>query len=192
MRNKLLTYLYSADAIIRLLIKSHKFYCNIRVAGGRLDLQVEGKLTLPSKCILTFINGSKHSTLGINRNCKISVYKEATLDFLGQFGMSNAVIVATKRIVIGKNVMIGGGTTIVDSDFHSLDYHDWFSPCDFENMKSKEVVIGDNVFIGMNTTILKGVNVGDGAVIAAGSVVTRDIPKGQVWGGNPAKFIRNR
>ena len=61
--------------------------------------------------------------------------------------------------------------------------------------KYKDVVkfgfieIGDNCFIGANTTILCNVTIGDNCVIGACSLVTKNIPSGQVWGGNPAKFI---
>jgi len=58
-------------------------------------------------------------------------------------------------------------------------------------MISKPVTIGDNVFIGMNSIILKGVNIGNNVRIAAGSVVTKSIPANQIWGGNPAAFIKN-
>lgn len=50
--------------------------------------------------------------------------------------------------------------------------------------------IGDNVAIGSNATIMGGVSIGDNAVIGAGAVVTKDVPPGEVWVGNPAKFLR--
>lgn len=55
-----------------------------------------------------------------------------------------------------------------------------------------KVTIGNRVFIGMNTLIVKAVSIGDNAVIGAGSVVTKDIPAGEIWAGNPARFIRKR
>ena len=55
-----------------------------------------------------------------------------------------------------------------------------------------EVHIGKNVFIGLNTIITNAVTIGDRAVIGAGSIVTKNIPEGEVWAGNPARFIRNR
>ena len=88
--------------------------------------------------------------------------------------------------------MIGGGCTIVDTDFHSLNPLDWFTFKDDANRVSKEVVIGDNVFIGMKTIILKGVHVGNNVVIGAGSVVTKDIPDNEIWAGNPARFIKKK
>lgn len=55
-----------------------------------------------------------------------------------------------------------------------------------------KVAIGNDVFIGAHTVICKPVTIGDHAVVAAGSVVTKDIPPGQIWGGVPARFIKNR
>ena len=55
-----------------------------------------------------------------------------------------------------------------------------------------DVKIGNGCFIGMNTIIANSVTIGDGAVIGAGSIVTKDIPAGEVWAGNPAKFIKKR
>ncbi len=140
---------------------------------------------------LTMVNTARHSTLGNNKRCKFVVYANASLIIGNKVGMSNVVLVATKSITIGNNVMIGGGTQIVDSDFHSLNPVHWHTFEDEKNMVSLPVVIGDHVFIGMNTIILKGVVVGNNVVIAAGSVVSKDIPDDQIWGGNPAKFIRH-
>lgn len=190
--SRFLLYLYSALTIFRLYRATGRIYKNVRAVGGFVDINIKGKLYLTDNARITFVNDSKHSTLGIARPCKLYVYKNAELLFHGQFGMSNAVIVATKKIDIGCNVMIGGGVTIVDSDFHSLDYNDWFSEKDSANMNSKEVYIGNNVFIGMNSLILKGVHIGDGAIIAASSVVSCDIPNNEVWGGNPARKIKSR
>ena len=55
-----------------------------------------------------------------------------------------------------------------------------------------KVTIGKDAFIGMNSLIVNSVEIGEGAVVAAGSVVTRDIPAWEIWGGNPARFIRKR
>jgi len=55
-----------------------------------------------------------------------------------------------------------------------------------------EVHIGAHVFIGMNTLIISSVSIGDRAVIGAGSVITKDIPSGEVWVGNPARFLKRR
>lgn len=153
-------------------------------------LDIKGKFSCYGN--LYIVNTVEDSVLGVARPCKFKVYPKASLTFKGRCGMSNTVIVAAQSITIGDNVMIGGGCTIVDTDFHTMDYTKWFSPKDEEQMARNEVVIGDNVFLGANCFILKGVHIGDGAVLAAGSVVTKDVPANQIWGGNPAKFIKNR
>ena len=54
------------------------------------------------------------------------------------------------------------------------------------------IVIGDDVWIGSRSLIMKGVHIGNGAIIAAGSVVTKDVPAYEIWGGNPAHFLKSR
>jgi acetyltransferase-like isoleucine patch superfamily enzyme len=140
---------------------------------------------------LVMVNLAKYSTLGKNNKCKFVVSNNAQLIVGNKVGMSNAVIVATKSITIGNNVMIGGGVTIVDSDFHSLNPSHWHTIEDEKNMKSSEVIIKNNVFIGMDSIILKGVTIESNVIIAAGSVVSKNIPENQIWGGNPAVFIKH-
>ena len=140
---------------------------------------------------LIMVNSSRYSTLGKNNRCKFVVSAGASLVIGNKVGMSNTTIVATKSIKIGNNVMIGGGVTIVDSDFHSLNPLHWHTNDDLENMVSLPVEIKDNIFIGMDSIILKGITIGNNVVIAAGTVVTKNIPDNQIWGGNPAQFIRN-
>jgi acetyltransferase-like isoleucine patch superfamily enzyme len=59
-------------------------------------------------------------------------------------------------------------------------------------IEAAPISIEDDVWIGANVIILKGITVGRGSVIGAGSVVTRSIPPGQIWVGNPARFVRSR
>jgi hypothetical protein len=139
---------------------------------------------------LIMVNNQKFSTLGKANKCKLTVYSGASLILGNNIGMSNTTIVATKHIEFGNRVMIGGGVTIVDCDFHSMNSKLWFTSDDELEMKSLSVKIGNNVFIGMDSIILKGVIIGDNVRIAAGSVVTKSIPDNQIWGGNPAKFIK--
>lgn len=57
-------------------------------------------------------------------------------------------------------------------------------------LKFGKINIGSNCFIGCRSIIMPGVTIGDYSIVAAGSVVTKDIPSGEIWGGNPAKFIQ--
>ncbi len=104
-------------------------------------------------------------------------------------GISNSVIVAYHSVIIGKNVLIGGSCKIYDTDFHSLDLQNRMEH-PLEDISSKPVVIEDGVFLGAHCIILKGVTIGEGSIIGAGSVVTKAIPAGEIWAGNPARFIR--
>lgn len=87
-------------------------------------------------------------------------------------------------ITIGNYVHITGDCVILS---HYVDVSEKLN-----HWTSGPVVIGNHVFIGMKTIIAKSVTIGDGAVVGAGSVVTKDIPKGEIWGGVPAKFIKKR
>lgn len=102
-------------------------------------------------------------------------------------GLSNVTIFANESITIGNNVTIGGNAKIYDSDFHWLDLQRRLNE---KGGETKPVEIKAGVFIGAHAIILKGVTVGEGSIIGAGSVVTKSIPAGEIWAGNPAKFIR--
>lgn len=79
---------------------------------------------------------------------------------------------------------------IFDTDFHSLDWRDRKDGTDITKRKKASVVIKDLAFIGAHSIILKGVTIGEKSIVGAGSVVAKDIPDGEVWAGNPAKFVR--
>jgi acetyltransferase-like isoleucine patch superfamily enzyme len=88
-------------------------------------------------------------------------------------------------------VKIGGNVVIYDTDFHSLNPLERnHIPENLNSLQAKPVLIKKGVFIGAHSIILKGVTLGENAVIGAGSVVTRDVPSNEVWAGNPAKFIK--
>lgn len=87
-------------------------------------------------------------------------------------------ILYPERITVGKETIIGYNTTILTHEYLIEEY------------RLGDVVIGDRVMIGANTTILPGVTIGDGAVVAAGSVVSRDVLPGQFVGGNPLRVLK--
>lgn len=97
---------------------------------------------------------------------------------------------AYEMISIGKNCLIAANTQIFDSNRHALSFNAPEMRLNPTN-DSKPVIIEDNVWIGSNTIVLPGVTIGSGSVIAAGSVVTKDIPPFSLSGGNPAKIIRS-
>ena len=100
-------------------------------------------------------------------------------------------ITSTNSIKIGNNVLTGKWVTITDNSHGETDIDTLrIEPLLREITSKGPVVIGDNVWIGDKATILPGVTIGDGAVIAANAVVTKDVPAYSVVGGNPAKIIK--
>ena len=96
------------------------------------------------------------------------------------------VISVEQRVEIGCNCLIAEETKIFDNNSHAVDWRD-------RNMTKKDVapiIIENDVWIGMNSIILKGVRIGQGAVVAAGAVVTKDVPPRVIVGGNPAKVLK--
>lgn len=136
-------------------------------------------------------NGIKGNPIGSYRKCTIFVDKNANLVIGNNVGISQTALICHKLIIIGNYVKIGGGVSIFDTDFHSIDPTSRKSKDDIQNRKEKPVIIKDNAFIGAHSIILKGVTIGENSIVGAGSIVTKSIPDNQIWAGNPAKFIRN-
>lgn len=114
------------------------------------------------------------------------VGKDAELSIGDGTGISNTAITCMTKVEIGKQCLIGSGCKIYDTDFHALE---WYARSSKENVKRAPIKIKDGAFIGADAIILKGVTVGKGSVVGAGAVVTKSIPDGEVWAGNPAKYM---
>lgn len=113
----------------------------------------------------------------------ISIHSKAKLQ-IGDYTRINGVHIAAKSsIILGKNVRIGPYTIIMDSDFHDIQEHS-------VEGKSEPIVIGDNTWIASRVIILKGVTIGEGCVIAAGAVVTKNVPPYSMVAGVPAVVIK--
>jgi acetyltransferase-like isoleucine patch superfamily enzyme len=116
----------------------------------------------------------------------------------GNTYIGKSQIICAKKIEIGDNVLIAWGCTIVDHNSHSLsaiqrakDVSDWYvNRKDWSDVARRPIKIGNNVWIGFNSIILKGVTIGEGAIVGAGSIVTKDVEPYTVVAGNPAKLIR--
>ncbi|TRZ45017.1 acyltransferase [Robertkochia solimangrovi] len=157
------------------------------IINGRIIIFGTGKLQLSG---LVKINSSLNANpIGGDQRTIFRILPGAELSIGDQTGISNSTFVCQDKITIGKNVRIGGGTKIYDTDFHSLDASLRSNP-KTDIPKTRPVLIQDGAFIGGHSIILKGSNIGKNAIIGAGSVVTGTIPDNEIWGGNPVKFIR--
>lgn len=115
--------------------------------------------------------------------CKYGELKVGSDTFIG----SGSVIAAREKIVIGCDGLIGEGVTIRDQDHGTqLDGQAYR----LQPYRTAPIIIGHNVWIGARASILRGVSIGDNAVIGANSVVVSDVPEGAVVAGAPAQIIK--
>lgn len=128
-----------------------------------------------------------------NRNAKVSIGNRT---FIG----NNTTLYVFDEVNVGDDVMLSWGITVMDTNAHSLksdermkDVADWMKGPAFKNwdvVDHKKIYIKNKAWIGFNSIVLKGVTIGEGAIIAAGSVVTKDVAPFTIAGGNPATFIK--
>lgn len=137
------------------------------------------------------ISRSYRYAFNIFPQSKFRTYSKSAKIIIGDgVGLNSTAIIARSRTVsIGNYTLIGGNCQIMDTDGHPLwpPESRWYYPGDEHDAP---VMIGHNVFIGLNVIILKGATIGDNTVIAAGSVVTGEIPPNVLAAGVPARVIR--
>lgn len=144
----------------------------LRCEKGVRILKINGKINLGNKVFLH--RGVKLSASGSEGVAEINIGD-------GSYIGDRTEIHSGSGVNIGKGVLIAWNCNIIDRDYHKFES---------EKERVSPVNIGDHVWIGLGSTILKGVTIGSGAVVAAGSVVTHDVPERALVAGNPAKVIR--
>jgi acetyltransferase-like isoleucine patch superfamily enzyme len=179
--------IYTPAAKIGFYLNGAKVDRGLSVLGFiKIDVTRKGSVNIGRA--LKINSGNHHNVIGRQQKCIFWV--DGDLNIGDNFAVSATAIICTHKITIGNNVTIGGNTVIYDTDFHNLDPNIRNTKDDNKTAKRAPVFIKDNVFIGAHTTILKGVIIGENSIIGACSVVTKSIPANEIWGGNPAKFIR--
>ncbi|MFH1004705.1 MAG: acyltransferase [Bacteroidota bacterium] len=148
--------------------------------GGGIDSSVDNcRIQMFDGSLITYGDVSLYPgvTVLINKG-KISIGNNTRINAFSK-------LISMQEIKIGSNCLIAQNVMIRDNDGHQIGTKE-------ENKKwIQPVNIGNNVWIGQSATILKGVNIGDGAVIASGAIVIQDVPSKAVVGGIPAKQIKS-
>lgn len=138
----------------------------IRVLNGA-TLEIGARTVIEPRCLIV-----SEGTLTIGAD-----------GFIG----TGSTIVACGSIAIGSDALIAGNVTIRDQD-HRTAAPD--IPYRLQGFAIRPVTIGSNVWLGANVVVLKGVNIGDGAIVAASAVVSRDVAGRSIVAGIPARFVR--
>ena len=152
-------------------------WCNMRKSKLETALYMEDKSML-------ILGGRGGELMLIGYGSYIQIGKNAILEIGNSFINREVKIMCNNHIKIGSDCIIAMGTVIRDNDggnhrIESLNY-----------VNSKPVVIGNHVWLCENVMVLKGVTIGEGSIIAAGSLVTKDVPPHCLAMGVPAKVVR--
>lgn len=135
-------------------------------------------------------NKIKSNSIGLIQPCIFNISTSGSKIIIGNnVGISGSSINATTTVTIEDNVLIGSGCLISDTDSHPLLWDDRLYNNNDKTSKAP-ITIKKNAFIGARCIILKGVTIGEGAVVGAGSVVSKDVPPYTVVCGNPAKIVK--
>lgn len=140
---------------------------------------------------VTLVSTSKGNLAGINHPVILATLSEnARIELKDNCGMSGSALVCVEKIRLGRYSGLGVNSCVYDTDFHTIDPIARRRQKCIAEAKSAPVIIGDDVWVAANAVILKGVKIGDGAIVGTGSIVTKSIGKRVVAAGNPAKIIR--
>ncbi len=133
---------------------------------------------------VTLTSNSRHNPMTEHPVALRAITSSACIELKAHSGVSGANIVCANRITIGEYSIVGANTLIYDSDGHTYTpERGWNTP----RLKTgRPITIGNKCFIGTRCIILGGVTIGDNCVVAAGTVLTRDVPPGHKAYGNPA------
>ncbi len=177
---------YNSIFNFALLRLTNSNYSSFPIIVGKLVRRGKGKLIIGNHVKInseTYIN-----PVGLGSKTMFYVGPEGQIKIGNHVGISSSLFFANESIVIEDYAMIGGGCQILDNDFHSLYSKD--RPTQGLNVKSAPIKIEEHAFIGASSIIIKGITIGARSIVAAGSVVTKSIPPNEIWGGNPATFIK--
>ena len=157
---------------------------SVRFSGRPMIQVCRGSTLILHRGVVVHSAISANPVIGRRTSTLSTVAPGAVLELGPSVGVSGVCITAAREIRIGEGTIIGADAMILDNDFH-LPLPDWrWANAAAET--AKPIHIGRGCFIGTRAIILKGVTIGDGALVGAGAVVTCDVPAGHLACGNPA------
>jgi len=176
---------------IKILYKTKNFKKNahvgINTSFGSLSncFNEGGKIEIGDYCDI-------HAVISCKKNADIKIGSYTTI-------RGGSVVGAVEKVEIGNNVIISNNVTIYDNNNHPTSPQKREEMCksgfyselwNWKYSKFKPVIIKDNVWIGEKSVVLKGVTIGEGAIIGCNSVVTKDVPPYSIAAGNPAVVVK--
>jgi acetyltransferase-like isoleucine patch superfamily enzyme len=169
----------------KLLYREPVFRYRCRRAGRRLILEGAPPLIIGSGCIEVGndVHIGSPCTWDVGPNAELIIGDRVSLNYRG-------VISVRDSVRIGDDTLIAGEVAIFDNTNHPVSPAQRLARRPPSAAEIGPVVIGRNVWIGLRCMIMRGVTIGDNAVVAAGSVVTRSVPPNTVVAGNPAVVIK--
>ena len=155
----------------------NKFFFNLQWDNIRTKRNI-----LPGSLYFADNSEVEIGDLKVYAGSKITINRGAKFVFNSGFMNYGVIVTCFNKIEIGDGVFIAENVQIRDSNSHTIQYDGY--------KVSKPIKIGNHVWIGLGAKILSGVTIGDGAVIAAGAVVNKDVPPHTLVGGVPARIIK--
>lgn len=188
------------NALRKLLEHMKDFPAKLHTARNA-DIEISGTASIGAYRRISLKHGSrlKIGDNSIIQGSIITEHPEAEVIIGSRTFIGGSRVISASKIIIGDDVLISWGCTIVDHDSHSIswskrssDVLDWAEKQkNWHHVTRGLIHIQNKVWIGANVIVLKNTTVGEGAVIGTGSVVTKNVPAWTVVGGNPAKVIRS-
>lgn len=162
---------------------------HVRAVGAPLiGLAPGSDVLLGDRVVL--VSRTPWTALGVARPVILRTLRPGAVISIGpDTGLSGATVCAATSVDIGARVLVGADVLISDTDFHPVDACPRRSAPE-SAAASARVSIGNDVFLGARAIVLKGVTIGEGTVVGAGSVVTSSLPDHVVAAGNPCRVLR--
>jgi acetyltransferase-like isoleucine patch superfamily enzyme len=181
------------DPLVTAIVRAHGVSVGSEVQFlGRpiVSLAPDSAITIASRALL--ISRPSRTALGVSSPVILrTLLPGASIQIGEDTGLSGAAICAARSVFIGARVLLGADVIITDTDFHPVDQVPRRHGATPAPGPGDSVVIEDDVFVGARSIILRGVRVGHGSVVGAGSVLTRDVAPQTVVAGSPARYIRD-